>query len=534
MSRFADAFETMAERGEAGGATALLERTEASLVDQVVPVAHSRPRALPGFAVAVIVFTAVIAIRAVWALLGPHGELSETSETGEDGIEWLEAPSSPQDLVDLTAGPGGLLQWTHRMLGVDDSAALRFSADGSSWVDVTPTVTAGTVLRDVETSNDRWMLVLEAVDGPLAMVSSNARTWTPVTWPDDLAPFVADVIGSGSGFVAVGKDPFDAGTTLWWSADGVTWSRLDVGLPGPSPTATLAGTLGGMVWYEPLTTSATQTVYHIGDGNIWIAGEVTLPPAFAETTSGWLLQSVEFVDDTWFAIAQAYGSDVGSDLLVWTSPDGIEWVFAGSPSFGSLPDSSVGVDTTAVVGDRLVVGTMVMGGGEFVDGTIRISGSVELTGQLWATPDGSNWTRTLDAGRGIRTFTGTVTESGNTVGLFILEPSTSGDGIKTETRVETTIAPAVDPADLDQAGLDLQAEIVSDGEVTRDEFEQAMQGWKSCMEEHGITGVTYDFDARGDTSFGWASPTEGTGEVEDAICRASYVDQVSEVLATGG
>ncbi|MEE9206381.1 MAG: hypothetical protein V3U50_05300 [Acidimicrobiia bacterium] len=94
--------------------------------------------------------------------------------------------------------------------------------------------------------------------------------------------------------------------------------------------------------------------------------------------------------------------------------------------------------------------------------------------------------------------------------------------------VVTTIAV---PSDLEQAGVDLQDAILADGDVSRVEFEQAVDAMAACMKGHGLTGVTWSVRDDGGWSSGYNS-SEGIDEqaAEDAIynlCYYSYVDRLS-------
>lgn len=51
---------------------------------------------------------------------------------------------------------------------------------------------------------------------------------------------------------------------------------------------------------------------------------------------------------------------------------------------------------------------------------------------------------------------------------------------------------------LNPDGLEFQAEVTEDGAVTAEEFEQAAEHWKTCMEEHGVTDVEYTIDRSGE------------------------------------
>lgn len=520
MSSYTDAFETLADRGTPMGATALLDRVNTSLTEPSIPIAQKKTKTVGGLAVATVAFLAVIAIGAMWVLLRGSAPV-----VGNDGIEWFAAPNAASS-PSVTRGPGGFLLWTNGILGGDGrngNTVFEFSTDARSWTDVTPSRSMGHMVRSVEASADHWLLLLD--DGS-ALVSEDAQSWVEIRWPDDLEPFIDQVVGSGTGFFAVGIDPFGEGTTLWRSPDGTTWSKQDAELPGAVAEATLEGTEAGLAWYGYRATGSQQEIYHTTDGSSWLQGTITLPPDYAATASGWLVGPVTVADSTWFAFGEVFTTgEVGTHLLVWTSPDGVTWQYRGSPEFASVPDHSVGIATSAVLGDRLVVEPRISSGGEIRNGDVNLGGDITPTGRLWTTADGSNWTLGLQFDQPIESISGGDTDSGRLVGVYVPAPTrTTSDGTVTTTNA------ALDPGDLDQDGLALQEEIISDGRVTEEEFIQALQGWKSCMEGLEVTMVAFERDPDGTYSFSYSSAPSGDGNTEDNFCTVSYIEQVNYVL----
>jgi hypothetical protein len=137
----------------------------------------------------------------------------------------------------------------------------------------------------------------------------------------------------------------------------------------------------------------------------------------------------------------------------------------------------------------------------------------------------------LTTGRHILDITGALVD-GRPTGLWI--------GVGDQTRPDDQDPPVVtttqDMPDepLDPEGLEFQATVTEDGVVTLEEFEQALESWKTCMEEHGVTEVEYSIEQTGGWSSSYASPSPD-GAVEtafDNLCRASWVDQVAEELGS--
>lgn len=117
----------------------------------------------------------------------------------------------------------------------------------------------------------------------------------------------------------------------------------------------------------------------------------------------------------------------------------------------------------------------------------------------------------------------------NATGWGTQAERSAATGIVTTTYGEPVVTTIVIPAELEQAGTDLQAEILTDGKVSRDEFVRAVSRMAACMTDHGLTGVTWSVeDEGGGWSSGYNSPTDDAAEQAiDHLCYYSYVDRVS-------
>ena len=110
--------------------------------------------------------------------------------------------------------------------------------------------------------------------------------------------------------------------------------------------------------------------------------------------------------------------------------------------------------------------------------------------------------------------------------LVLAIASCSGDDSVESGELVTTTAPV--PDQLEQAGIDLRNAILADGEVTQEEFNQAVEAAAACLENHGLTGVTWN--EYGD--LGWA-PDDGSQDrqaAEEAIhnlCYFSYLGRLT-------
>ena len=522
MSRYKETFERLATRGRPVGATALLDRVESKLSVPVHIMEAPPRRRFPGFVVAAIAFGVVLAIGLVWTFFtAPSTDIA--AEPDESGIEWIGLDLS-QGFLSVTAGPGGFIRSPFMVaLG---GPTLEFSPDGRTWTEVEmPGLIARSGVQTVATTSDSWLVILNDGKRAEAWVSTNGVAWTGVMWPDDLDETVSQVIGSGGGFLAVSRAPFGAGTTLWWSTDGTRWSRLDGTIPGDPDRTVLWGTAAGVVWYPfESDRGSVAPIYHSVDGTTWIEGSIELPAEFTESPIRWDLSAIEYVDGGWIALGAISRTAADPVIYVWTSQDGVEWTPRGIPEFGRVENRAVIVFRYAVVADRLVVAPTVVPVSEAEDGLVTASGAHTSTGDLWATEDGVSWNRVLHTDMEIESLAGRATDDRATIGVWVGRPRT-----ETQQTVLTT-APTVQPQELDPAGLDLQEEILADGDVTREEFERALEGWKACMEERGLVEVTFEIDEQGGLSRSYGSPDPNAGEAEDAACLHSYVNQVADAL----
>ena len=90
----------------------------------------------------------------------------------------------------------------------------------------------------------------------------------------------------------------------------------------------------------------------------------------------------------------------------------------------------------------------------------------------------------------------------------------------------TTTAPV--PDQLEQAGIELRNAILADGEVTQEEFDQAVEAAAACLENHGLTGVTWN--EYGDLGWTHDDSSPDRQAAEEAIynlCYFSYLDRLT-------
>lgn len=83
--------------------------------------------------------------------------------------------------------------------------------------------------------------------------------------------------------------------------------------------------------------------------------------------------------------------------------------------------------------------------------------------------------------------------------------------------------------DLDPVGLAFQEAVLADGTVTMSEFEDAIAGMESCIEERGIRVGPWSVSPDGAWTFSYSSGDEIRGEAIYDICYYSYVNNVDRV-----
>ena len=121
------------------------------------------------------------------------------------------------------------------------------------------------------------------------------------------------------------------------------------------------------------------------------------------------------------------------------------------------------------------------------------------------------------------------------LGLLIAAcgPGQSSSGA-TDTVVVTTMPI---PSQLEPGGVELQDEILADGNVSREEFTRTIAGMAECMTAHGVTGVTwslidelYPGGRIGSWSMGYDEPSADLNKTTESLCYYSYVDRVANAL----
>lgn len=528
MSDYQDSFKKLATRGTPLGAMALIEDVEAQIHRPETGSAAPRRRRLRGLAVAA---TAFVVVLASGLALGWFRTPNDFVIGDDNPIEWTEVEPNEFFFPRVVVGPGGFLRTSHRI--GPDVGGWALSADGRTWQNVSiPVVGTGfSFAVGLATTEERWFLVLADKNEDLtAWTSIDGLNWERSDWPSELATTFDDVYGSASGFVAQSSDPFDTGPGLWSSTDGNTWVRLADTFPAGAHRGTLEVTAGGFIAVSERQNFAEPiSVYVSQNGTTWTEGKIVLPPEFDEPPVRFWPGTIEYVGGLWIAVGEINRASADPVLYSWTSSDGASWVPQGIVTIGVSDGRALTLGEVTVIGDYLAAATSLVPI-ETYEGVRQAAGAVISTGEIWISRDGKVWEPTLRSDQEIDTFAGRVTESGSVIGIWISHPPQSIDS-PNDTPVETTMAIQPDPQELDPAGLTLQDQILEDGTVTLQEYEQALEGWQLCMEDRGLF-AEFELNARGTlTSRSYGGSDDPSGALEEpvmAACETSYLRQVEE------
>lgn len=184
--------------------------------------------------------------------------------TSVDGIAWSrvhhQAPFNSAEMSAVIATDSGLIAVGRTS---DSNAAVWTSSDGSTWsrVPTDPTTFDDAVMSNVAAGGPGLVAVGEDHHGNSAVwISSGGTDWTRI--PHDANVFGSSAMTSvtawGTGLVAVGyrvtqemdhvEPPMGVEAAVWMSADGITWSRVDVEAAfDGAEMASVAATPSGLV-----------------------------------------------------------------------------------------------------------------------------------------------------------------------------------------------------------------------------------------------------------------------------------------------
>jgi len=286
-------------------------------------------------------------------------------------IEWIELASIAEDSTGwVVAGPGGFVSTVN---------GIEFSANGHSWTAIELRRPNGRPVEGISTdftiqaTEEVWMVERVTNRKPGIWLSRDGKSWTRHNLDSEFAGDVLRIQGTADGFFATTILP----TRYFWSDNGMDWTPVD------PPFEEVRGTWTG-VFVTQDGVSALQLgngwkrfdMYQTTDGIDWTNSSVDeeLFPINEVTR-----MVVERVGDSWMLLGGRLidsQSPNNRPEVVWTSSDGENWVYQGSPDLTG--DGGFVVAPIAV--DDVVVFPVVV---EAVAG--------DQVHQWWVTRDGITW-----------------------------------------------------------------------------------------------------------------------------------------------
>lgn len=247
------------------------------------------------------------------------------------------------------------------------------------------------VVTDLVAAGDGFVAVglEEQTDGSsadaAAWSSPDGHTWAQAIVADGTGRTMDQVVATDDGFVAIGEARYDvhagfgAGTAIWTSTDGLTWTRLAdteapargtalraiaAGPPGFLAAASLEHPQGDEV---PPRQPVTAGIWRSDDAIHW------------EPVPGSPLGVAQIVHmaDGWIALGSTVTGATAAPVW-WRSQDGRSWTRIAVPPLNGLPAG------TSVYGQRLAGGAAgILALGERED---------DFSAVGWSSVDGVGWT----------------------------------------------------------------------------------------------------------------------------------------------
>ncbi|MGZ6273479.1 MAG: hypothetical protein ACXWM8_04195 [Candidatus Limnocylindrales bacterium] len=220
------------------------------------------------------------------------------STASADGLHWTPGQvlatgdmNSWVFISGVVEGPAGLLAVGHNPVAVCGGPptvqALWTSPDGLTWTRVSlPADFAAARVYTVDAGSAGYIATGTLKDGvtPAVWVSADGRSWRRTAPPKPTSGVVVDGATSfAGGYVISGAHPFDAGCgesqyvpSLWWSADGNSWTQTKP--PGAMPSNSVSVTVNRVSdraliaiaqQWDATSQVSSQQVWVSGDGRTW-------------------------------------------------------------------------------------------------------------------------------------------------------------------------------------------------------------------------------------------------------------------------
>ena len=261
--------------------------------------------------------------------LDPSGQPSPT--LGPEPIAtWRMTASFDTDpatswVTDVVGWDGGFVAvggtWPSAYRGDREAPRLWTSPDGETWTEQPIDLGVDEVsLRGIARRADGMLLLVGVALGSggnpdalyadmKAWISSDAQEWAPVE-----LPLAAGLAGGAFAHGPLGY-ALTAGGELWYSADGITWTKTHDSAAGV--VAGLEGFVAIMVGDDGETDVETTTLIASADGRTWYE---------SEPLTGSML-GLAPVGGDWLVLLANYGDGVveSHTVVLWHSANGLSW-----------------------------------------------------------------------------------------------------------------------------------------------------------------------------------------------------------------